>query len=505
MGSSNTEKAEVSRVEDANPNMADNELRDHPKKWSGILKAMVLANLCFMVFCGNLYAAGISSGLIVLVQDLHSDFHEASKIIAYCVLCLGLGAFLWIPTAVVIGKRPVLLASQVFFMAGCIWATQATSMKSLLGSRILGALGAGAVQAVGPAVIGEIFFERNYSKAMAAYTASLCIGAQGGPLIGGHLVEAKGWQWFFICLAILSGVNFLTLLLFCPETAFNIQIDSGATGADVDADILDHTTGHGQRQNSITTWRQNSFYLKHPHVRGGGVRQWVLSFLLQIEYTFDPIVILSAGMWGIVLSWVAVISVISNQLFAPPPFLFGPAELGNWACTSLIGVFIAFPIAGPLTDMVSSFIGRRKGKHMPEYRLYILVVPFTISSAGLLLFGYTYTKSSYVGPAVGYAMQAASLMLIPTAVLSYAIDSYPYDSSEVVALINAVTHVIPFGVTETASQWLMRVGVEKMFLQMAIIQWALLAGLPLILIIFGPWTRTKASFIHQRYGVKRFL
>lgn len=134
---------------------------------------MVLANLCFMVFCGNLYAvrslistrttseltprpkqAGISSGLIALVQDFHSDFHEASKIIAYCVLCLGLGAFLWIPTAVVIGKRPVLLASQVMFMAGCIWATQATSMNSLLGSRILGALGAGAVQAVGPAVIG---------------------------------------------------------------------------------------------------------------------------------------------------------------------------------------------------------------------------------------------------------------------------------------------------------------------------------------------------------------
>lgn len=155
--------------------------------------------------------------------------------------------------------------------------------------------------------------------------------------------------------------------------------------------------------------------------------------------------------------------------------------------------------------MVSSFIGRRKGKHMPEYRLYTLIVPFMISSAGLLLFGYTYVKGSYVGPAVGYAMQAASLMLIPTAVLSYAIDSYPYDSSEVVALINAVTHLIPFGLTETASDWLMRVGVEKMFLQMAIIQWALLAGLSLILILFGPWIRTKASFVHQRYGAKRFL
>ena len=142
---------------------------------------------------------------------------------------------------------------------------------------------------------------------------------------------------------------------------------------------------------------------------------------------------------------------------------------------------------------------------MPEYRLYTLVVPFLFSSSGLLLFGYTYTKGSYVGPAVGYAMQAASLMLIPPSVLSYGIDSYPYDASEVTALINAVTHIIPFGLTKTASSWLVRVGVEKVFLQMAIIQWALLAGITITLILFGPWIRKKAFNIHQTFGAKRFL
>ncbi|CAH0055819.1 unnamed protein product [Clonostachys solani] len=502
---SNAEKAEVSRVEHVGSDSTTQELRDHPKTWNWILKALVLTNICFMVFCGNFYSAGISAGLTPLVHDFNSNYKEASKIVAYSVLCIGLGAFLWIPTAVVFGKRPVLLASQCMFMAGCIWATQASTMNSLFGSRIIGALGAGAVQAVGPAVIGEIFLEKNYSKAMAAYSISLCLGAQGSPLIAGHLIAAKGWQWFFILVAILSGVNFLTLLFLCPETAFNVKVELGATSADFDADIFDQAGRLGPSQSPIKTWRQNSFYKRHPHVRGGGARQWFLSFLLQIEYAFDPIVLLSAGMWGIALAWVATISVICNQLFAPPPFLWGPAQLGNWACTSLIGVFLALPIAGPLTDALSSFFGRRKGKHMPEYRLYTLIVPLVICSPGLLLFGYTYPKGSYVGPAVGYAMEAAGLMLIPTSVLSYAIDSYPYDSSEVVALMNAVTHLISFGLVETASDWLTRVGVEKLFLQMAIIQWALIAALSVILIIFGPWIRTKASLIHQRYGAKRFL
>lgn len=192
-------------------------------------------------------------------------------------------------------------------------------------------------------------------------------------------------------------------------------------------------------------------------------------------------------------------------MFAAPPFLWGSAELGNWAATSLIGVAIAFPIAGPLTDAMSAFIGRQRGKHMPEYRLVTLVVPFLVCSPGLIIFGYTYTNGSYIGPAVGYAMEMASLMLIPSTILSYAIDSYPNDSSEVVALMNAVTHLIPFGLTQTASDWLVRVGPKQLFLDMAIIQWALIAGLSIVLLAFGPYLRNLAHDIHTRYGVKRFL
>ncbi|KLP10742.1 HOL1 protein [Fusarium fujikuroi] len=255
MDSASTEKAEVSRVENtsrAPSTPTGQELRDHPKTWNRTLKLMFLANLCFMVFCGNFYSAGISAGLTPLVYDFHSNYDKAGDIVAYSVLCIGLGSFIWIPTAVVIGKRPVLLASQIMFMTGSIWCSQAGSMESLLGARILGAFGAGAVQAVGPAVVGEIFLEKNYSNAMGLYAASLCIGAQGGPLIAGHLIEAKGWNWFFILIAILSGFNFLTLAFFCPETAFNVEIEAGATGADVDADILDQTTGLGRTQSSLT-------------------------------------------------------------------------------------------------------------------------------------------------------------------------------------------------------------------------------------------------------------
>lgn len=90
----------------------------------------------------------------MLVGDFHVGFPEIAPLISYTVLLLGCGAIFWIPTSVLIGKRYALLSSTLIFLIGCIWSTQATSLQSLLGSRILAAFGASAVQALGPAVIG---------------------------------------------------------------------------------------------------------------------------------------------------------------------------------------------------------------------------------------------------------------------------------------------------------------------------------------------------------------
>lgn len=90
----------------------------------------------------------------VLVEDFQVGYPEIAPLVGYTVLLLGTGAFIWIPTSILIGKRYALLTANVTFLAGCIWSTQATSLDTLLGSRILAAFGASAVQALGPAVIG---------------------------------------------------------------------------------------------------------------------------------------------------------------------------------------------------------------------------------------------------------------------------------------------------------------------------------------------------------------
>lgn len=71
----------------------------------------------------------------------------------------------------------------------------------------------------------DLFFERNYASAMAAYAAFLSGGSQIGPMIAGYLIEARGWRWFFILCAIIAAVNFVTTIFMLPETIYEPDVD----------------------------------------------------------------------------------------------------------------------------------------------------------------------------------------------------------------------------------------------------------------------------------------
>lgn len=332
----------------------------------------------------------------------------------------------------------------------------------------------------------------------------LCIGAQMGPLFAGHIALRMGWRWIFKLIAVLIGFNLFTTMALLPETTFIQDGFVGATAGALDDRISDSISSRNVHKPFLSTLRKGVLSWKHPHVHDGGIKQWVRMLIRHLPFIVDPIVLCCAGLWGIVQSWVIVISVCSSQLFAYPPFLFTPAQLGNWTATSMIGVVLAYPIAGPVMDIISHKLSERRGKHQPEYRLYRMVAAFLICSPGLLLFGYTFLWGSSIGPTVGFAMQAAGLTLAPSATISYVIDSYPFYAVEAVASVNLLTHLMSFALSKTAPEWLLRVGKKQLFIDMSIIQWAIFLGLTLLLLLFGQWIRAQTNQVHERIARRKY-
>jgi MFS family permease len=186
-----------------------------------------------------------------------------------------------------------------------------------------------------------------------------------------------------------------------------------------------------------------------------------------------------------------VISTLAPSLFSQTPYRFTSADLGIFTLSSFIGIVVAWPIAGPLTDILSRSLRRRNNVHKPEHRLPALMIPFLICPVGLIVFGYTVARHAhYVQPAVGAAFTAAGLTLVPSVMLSYVVDSYPRTSGEALVLVNASKNVVAFGLARGAYSWMAMEGVDKMFYEFAGIEWAvLLLALPLY--FAGPWLRAR--------------
>lgn len=94
----------------------------------------------------------------------------------------------------------------------------------------------------------------------------------------------------------------MAAIFFLPETAFVLDAGTGATAAAIDEQLDEARTSKG-KVSILAALKKNTVLWGHPHVQGGGLKQWAITFILQLEFVLDPIVLCTGGLWGIVLSW----------------------------------------------------------------------------------------------------------------------------------------------------------------------------------------------------------
>ncbi|KAG4441455.1 hypothetical protein IFR05_003061 [Cadophora sp. M221] len=479
-----------------------------PKFWPAYIRHLVLFNICIFVFLGNMYTAGIATGFQALAMEFHVDFSKLTDLISYPVLALGVGNIIWTPTAVCFGKRPVIIISTAIFLGCTIWSIKAKTIDSLLASRVIACFGAGSIESIGPAIIADMYRERYFATAMALFSLFLSGGSQVGPLVAGFLITDKGWRWFFILCAILIAANLALMLFLLPETNYRRVLYEGETAQEADKQA-DEMVQHIEKGQEVTSGVPNSennrpyagsYWKDLVAFKGRGTEEkrlmgWPRQFSLPFRFILVPHALFAAVSYGVFLSGVVIISTLAPQFLSPPPYLLKASGLGIFSMSSFIGILVGYPIAGPLTDLLSRVFARRSRNehHVPEHRMPALIVPFIVCPPGLMLFAYIISehKSVYLA-AVGSALQVAGLVFVPSVVLSVVVDAWPESGSEAVVLINAGKNAVAFGITLSTPKWLASEGLVKMFWEMAGIQWAVLV-LALPLYFLGPWLRRKSS------------
>lgn len=170
---------------------------DYSRKW------YAMTAVSMGIFLATIDGSIVNIALPTLVQDLNASFALVQWVaLAYFLtvttLLLSIGRL-----ADIIGKKPLYIGGFVIFTISSVLCGLAPTIIWLIGFRVLHAIGAAMMMALGPAIVTEAFPANERGAALGISGLMVSIGIVVGPTLGGILIKHFSWHWiFFVNLPI---------------------------------------------------------------------------------------------------------------------------------------------------------------------------------------------------------------------------------------------------------------------------------------------------------------
>ena len=131
----------------------------------------------------------------------------------------------------VLGRKRVLIAAIVLFLAGSALSGLSTSMTELAAFRALQGLGAGGLIVTAMAVIAELVEPRRRARYMGMIGSVFAVASVAGPLAGGLLVDQLSWRWIFYVNLPVGAAALAVISAKLPKPALGERRPIDVAGA----------------------------------------------------------------------------------------------------------------------------------------------------------------------------------------------------------------------------------------------------------------------------------
>ena len=177
---------------------------------------LLFASLMVVMLLASLGQTILSTALPTIVGDLGGVDHM-SWVITGFILASTVMMPVYGRISDLLGRKPVLIAAIVLFIAGSALGAAAGSMGWLITARVVQGLGGGGLMILAQTSIADVVPARERGKYMGVMGAVFAVSSVAGPLLGGWITEGPGWRWAFSfniplgILAIIAVAVFLKL------------------------------------------------------------------------------------------------------------------------------------------------------------------------------------------------------------------------------------------------------------------------------------------------------
>ncbi len=164
---------------------------DYSRKW------IVMGAIAMGIFLATIDGSIVNLALPTIVTDLQAGFAAVQWVVlAYLLtlttLLLSVGRF-----ADIVGKKQIYTLGFVVFIIGSALCGIAPAIWWLIAFRVLQAIGAAMILALGPALLVDAFPPSECGQALGLVGTAVSIGFIAGPALGGLVLEYASWHWIF--------------------------------------------------------------------------------------------------------------------------------------------------------------------------------------------------------------------------------------------------------------------------------------------------------------------
>ncbi len=149
---------------------------------------------------------------------LHQSPERLSLLLSSFFAVFALGQLIVGPLSDRVGRRPVIVAGLILFTGGSLLGAIAPDFHTLIGARVMQAMGACAASVLSRAVARDLFGGADLARVLSLVMVAMAAAPGFSPLIGSGLAAAFGWRGIFAVLALTSAGLAAIYLLAMGET-----------------------------------------------------------------------------------------------------------------------------------------------------------------------------------------------------------------------------------------------------------------------------------------------
>lgn len=182
------------------------------QKWL-ILSAVAVSSLL-----ATIDASIVNVAFPSLVDALDTSFNviqwvALSYLLTIATLTMAMGRL-----GDVVGKKKLYVAGLGIFTIGSTLCGLAPNVEALIGFRVLQALGAVLILALGAAILTDGFPPHERGKAFGWFGTAVSAGIVAGPVVGGVLISSLGWRSIFFVNIPVGLVAILLAVRYIPAS-----------------------------------------------------------------------------------------------------------------------------------------------------------------------------------------------------------------------------------------------------------------------------------------------